>query len=142
MQRDSRLSVKSWEDVIKIFLYLSSSPDKIAKADLGILSCLAKKTISSALALPFSGADMTFIFKKSQPDASLNIPITLQNEELGVNLTLMTKPLVLFSKNIYPAIKARKLAITRSINHKAINRINGVKSNPENTVGILDLIFS
>ncbi len=112
------------------------------KADLDFLSCLAKKLISSAFALPFSGADMTFIFKKSVPEASLNIPITLQNEELGVNLTLNIKPLLLFSKNIYPAIKARRLAITRNTNHKAINRTNGVKSNPENTVGILDLIFS
>lgn len=128
-------------EVIRIFLYLSSSPEMIVKSDLGKSSVRDKNLINSALARPFCGGELTLILRYSSPIGSVKIPMTLQTQELGVSLTLKIVPCLVAAKNIYPAMSNRKLLIRCSTKYKASNKINGAKSMPENSVGIFCLIL-
>lgn len=85
--------------VIRIFLYLSSSPDIIEIFDLAVFNFFANQDISSWLAFPFSATLIMLIFKYSKPSGVLNIPFILQQEELGLSLTLKIIPFVVSSKN-------------------------------------------
>lgn len=85
--------------VIRIFLYLSSSPDMIEILDLAIFNCFANHDISSWLAFPFSGTLMILIFRYSILSGVLKIPFVWQQEELGLSLTLKIIPCVVSSKN-------------------------------------------
>ena len=78
--------------LIKIFLKRSSSPLRIEISDFAMFSFFASQLMSSWLAFPFSGILTTLIFKKLSPSGVVNIPNTLQQEELGVNLTLKIMP--------------------------------------------------
>ena len=68
-------------------------------SDLAIFNFFANHEINSEFALPFSGTLITLIFKYSSLFGVVNRPQTLQQEELGLSLTLNKTVLFIISKN-------------------------------------------
>lgn len=84
---------------------------------------------------------MTFIFSHLQSSAEVYIPQTLQQEELGDNLTLKSIFCCICSKTnvAYIVMRLRRI-IKRLRKRRPNNKINGEKSIPE-TGGIFSPIF-
>ena len=68
-------------------------------SDLAIFKFLDNQETSSEFALPFSGTLMTLSLRYSLLSGVVNVPQTLQQEELGLSLTLNNIPLSVISKN-------------------------------------------